>query len=239
MNIKNLIWKNANLLAQGALAVIIVVFTSGYWFVSLLLGTVFALLIVDTKLNVLHSERILSADYDTVSLKPVGGDNYCIINRAGNGYTAIAASALNSGPGGKLDRDKIESIIAKSNSPFKFVVSIERINTKDFMEKLLTKKHIKEIQLSRLDRSSSKSNSIEARLKAEISYLTDEIKDFYSGGTPVKVGYYLVVSEYGENAYEAQNGAKLAIKQISELFDSVLGSTSKILKKPDIIKAIN
>jgi hypothetical protein len=236
--VKIFVKKNTNLLIQAAIAIVIVVFASGYWLVSFLLGTVYALLIIDTKLNLLHSERLLGPGYDTgMGLK--GADNFCILNRSGNGYNAIAVSAINTVRGVKLDGDAIESIISKSNFPFKFMVSIEKINTKSFIEKLLTKKQMMEIQLSRLDHSNPKANSVEARLKAEISYLGDEIKDFSSGGTPVKVHYYLIVSEYGENAYEAQNAAKVAIKQISSLFDSILGSTSTILKNAEIYKAIN
>ncbi|MEM0154713.1 MAG: hypothetical protein QW814_02660, partial [Methanothrix sp.] len=228
---------NENLVMQGAIALIIIVFMRNYWPMALLLGIAYALLIIDTKTNMLHSERLLARN-GTLGNIIESYDGPCLISRSNNGYTAIAVSSIN-GPGnGKLDRDSMESIISKTEFPFKFMASIERVDLKNFMEKLQTKKRIKEIQLSRLDKSLPKSAVIEARLKAEISHLSDELEDFMAGGTPVNVHYYLMVSEYGDNAYAAQNSAKIAIKQVSSLFDSVLGSTSKVLKGVEVSRII-
>ncbi|OJI07954.1 MAG: hypothetical protein BK997_01495 [Candidatus Micrarchaeum sp. ARMAN-1] len=238
MEIKKALGRNENLLMQGGIAILIIAFMRSYWPMALLLGIAYALLIIDTKANVIHSERLLGANGNVGNMIE-SHDRSCLLSKSSNGYVAIAASSI-SGPGNaKLDRDSMESIVSKAEFPFRFMVSIERVDLKNFMEKLQTKKRIKEIQLSRLDRSHQKSAAIEARLRAEISHLSDEIEDFVSGGTPVNVHYYIIVSEYGDNAYAAQNSAKMAIKQVSSLFDSVLGSTSKVMKGAEISRAIH
>ncbi len=238
MKIKNALRRNENLIMQAGIALIIIAFMHNYWPMALLLGIAYALLIIDTKANIIHSERLLGVNGSDGNMIE-GNDKLCLLSRLNNGYTAIAASSINGSGNGKLDRDSMESIISKTEFPFRFMASVERVNLKNFMEKLQTQKRIKEIQLSRLDKSSHKSAMVEARLRAEISHLSDEIEDFVSGGTPVDVHYYVIVSEYGDNAYAAQNSAKMAIKQVSSLFDSVLGSTSKVLKASEIIRAIH
>ncbi len=238
MKIKNALRRNENLIMQAGIALLIIAFMHNYWPMALLLGIAYVLLIIDTKANIVHSERLLGVNAGEGNMLE-GNDKLCLLARSSNGYTAIAASSINGSENGKLDRDSIESIVSKTEFPFRFMVSVERVNLKNFMEKLQTQKRIKEIQLSRLDKSSQKSAIAEARLRAEISHLSDEIDDFVSGGTPVKVNYYIMVSEHGDNAYAAQNSAKIAIKQVSSLFDSVLGSTSKVLKAPEIIRAIH
>ena len=238
MKIKNSLRKNENLIIQAGLALLIIAFIHNYWPMALLLGIAYALLIIDTKANMLHAERLLGVNGAGSSIIE-GNDKSCLLSRSNNGYTAIAASSLSAYENGKLDRDSMESIVSKTDFPFRFMVSVERVNLKNFMENLQTQKRIKEIQLSRLDKSSQKSAMVEARLRAEISHLSDEIEDFRSGGTPVKVNYYVMVSEYGDNAYSAQNSAKMAIKQVSSLFDSVLGSTSRVLRAPEISQAIH
>ncbi len=238
METKKILRRNENLIMQGGIAFLIIAFVRSYWPMALLLGIAYALLIIDTKANIIHSERLLGHNGNMSSIIE-SHDRSCLLSRSDNGYNAIAASSISGSGNGKLDRESVESIISKTEFPFRFMVSIERVDLKNFMEKLQTQKRIKEIQLSRLNKTLQKSAVIEARLKAEISHLSDEIEDFISGGTPVNVHYYVMVSEYGDNAYAAQNSAKIAIKQVSSLFDSVLGSTSKVLKGSEIDRAIH
>ncbi|MCL4404852.1 hypothetical protein M1583_02595 [Candidatus Marsarchaeota archaeon] len=234
MGIKSMLSGNQNLIAQTVLAMLIVVSLHSNTLLSAFLGIGFAMLIIDTKSNMLGSERLLFKSPSESKLI-LSEDGFCALRRAENGYYAIAKTRLSDTSNKKLDKEGLESIISNSNSPFNFIISVERVNTKRFMEKLLTKKHMVEISLSRLDRSSAKASAIESRLRAELSYLKDEISDFLAGGTPVKVQYYISVSEYGENAHEAQNSAKMAIKHISNLFDSVLGTSSSQVKGAELL----
>ena len=159
---------------QGGIALLIIAFMRSYWPMALLLGIAYALLIIDTKANVIHSERLLGAN-DNVGNIIESHDRLCLLSRSSNGYAAIAASSISGSGNAKLDRDSMESIVSKAEFPFRFMVSVERVDLKNFMEKLQTKKRIKEIQLSRLDKSHQKSAATEARLRAEISHLSDEI----------------------------------------------------------------
>jgi len=234
MGLKAKILRNQNILLESLLASIIVISIHNYWQLTVLLSIAFALLIIDTKFNILKTERLLFQDKDSNYILS-STDNSCAIISNGGGYSGIAAVVLDDKSNKKLDKESLESIISKCPYPFRFITAVERIDLKGFFDKLSTKKRMLEIQISRLDRLSNKAMVKESRLKSELNYIAEEIKNFTEGGIPVRVKYYVIVSEYGENSYEAQNYAKMAIRQVSSLFDSVLGTYSRQLKASEIL----
>ena len=80
------------------------------------------------------------------SWKPTGSPQ---LGKKGLHFSAVSAAILRDFPSKEISRDNIERIISSSNSPFRFVVQVEKLNTGKITDDLKTKRRMKEIELSK------------------------------------------------------------------------------------------
>ncbi len=167
----------------------------------------------------------------------LSGSRTAAIAQTGTGYTATAGARLESLGNTDMDRQKVEKLIANINAPFKMVLQVERLNAVKMLEGLQTKKGIKEIELSRLLNPKTGRGLLTAnRLKAEISFLEQEIRSIANGGMPLKLSYYLMTSARAGERHAARQAAELQLKALVPEFDATFGTRSAILSGNDLIE---
>jgi len=152
-------------------------------------------------------------------------------------YSATAAAIIESIES-SIDKDKLESIIAHLNVPFKLVAHIEKLNTKKLLEKMQTKKSMKEIELSKVGQSSGKEVLKANRLKTEIQHLEHELEQISSGGIPLKLVYYIMTSAFANSKYKAVELARAQLRDLTGNFDSVFNSKSRMLQGIELLQML-
>ncbi len=167
----------------------------------------------------------------------ISGNRSAIISRAANRYTATSAARVVSLGSTTIDRDKIENMIAHTNFPFKLVMHVERVGVARLLERLQTKKGMREIELSRIERPGSGRGLVAAnRLKNEISLLEHEIEGIKSGGMPLRLAYYIMTSAVSESRHRAEEEALMQIRGLSSEFDAAFGAKSSLLSGEEMVK---
>ena len=167
------------------------------------------------------------------------GSRDVVVARSGSGYTATSAARLTSLGQTEVSRDKVENLIAHVGAPFKLIAHVERIDVQRMLERLVTKKGMKEIELSRIARPSSGRGLAAAdRLKAEIAYLDHEIEGINGGGVPLALVYYMMTSAYSESRHKAEEEARLQARELTSEFDAIFGTKSSQLSGEDMVRIL-
>ena len=153
-------------------------------------------------------------------------------------FCATAAAALDP-PKTDIERDRIEEVISHTNVPFKFILQLERLDSKRICERLQTKRAMKEIALSKLNGGESTRNAQKIRaLKREIEQLEQDIDAISSGSSPVRLAQYILCSAYAENRYLAEEKARLQLRDISGQFGALIGSQPRALEGSELIRLL-
>ena len=167
------------------------------------------------------------------------GSRDVVVARSGNGYTATSAAKLTSLGQTEVSRDRIENLIAHVGAPFKLIAHVEKVDVPRMLERLVTKRGMKEIELSRIERPSSGSGLAAAeRLKAEIAYLEHEIASIKGGGIPLTLVYYMMTSAYSESRHKAEEEARLQARELTSEFDAIFGTKSSQLSGEDMVRIL-
>ena len=148
---------------------------------------------------------------------------------------ALAAALINTDNIDELDKVKLEHLIGSINYPFKLVMHVENIDIKKIIEKLQTKKSMREIELSRIDANDAK-NAVRAnKIKKEIENIEHDIKNISSGEVPIKISYYVITTAVSDTLLEASEHATMQIKEITAKLDALLSSHSKVLAGNELL----
>ncbi len=168
----------------------------------------------------------------------LSGERNAAVRRIGGRYCATAVALLKTGPADRLDREKVESIIANSHCQFRFVMQVEHIDTRKLLDKLSTKMSMDEIALERLSGRNERGNMVKInRLKREIEYIKGEI-DRISVAAPLKVSQYVMTSAVSDNRFSAQERARSQIRELAGEFGALLSSKTEILSGNDLLDAL-
>jgi hypothetical protein len=163
-------------------------------------------------------------------------DRVSAVKKRGQQFSALCAATLRDFPTKEISRENIERIISSSNSPFRFVVQVEKLNTGKITHDLKTKRRMKELELSKVNaKKGSDSGKVVER---EIELLESEIKSISSGAVPLKTQIYIMSFASSESKFSAQERALSQIKEISGEFSAVLGAGFEVLAGPELISLI-
>ncbi len=163
-------------------------------------------------------------------------DRVSAIRKKGLLFSAVSAAALRSFPTKEINRENIERIISSSNSPFRFVVQVERLNTGKITDDLKTRRRMKELELSKT--RAKKGTDSSKVVEREIELIESEIKSIGTGAVPLKTNIYLMTFASSESRFAAQERALSQIKEISGEFSAVLGAGFEVLSGTDLISVI-
>ena len=166
------------------------------------------------------------------------GDRNTAIFYIGNKYGSISVAKVYNISGDGIDTIKFEKLIEKVNIPFKIITHIEKIKTKNIIEDIETRKYMKEIAFSKISGKSSKDKLRIEKLKNEITYLEHEIAELYSGGTPLKISYYIICAALSSDRYTAEKYSISSLNQITIEFDSSFGTKSKLLSGNELVNTL-
>jgi len=165
------------------------------------------------------------------------GSRSAIISRVANGYTSTSAARVDSLGSVAVDRERVERLIEHLNSPFKLVLQVERFDASKLLERLETKRSIKEIELSRVHGPSSGKGLITSnRLKSEISHLEQEIAGIKGGGMPLKLSYYMMTCATAQSRYKAEELSRMQLGELVSEFDATFGTKSSVLSSDSLLK---
>ena len=162
-------------------------------------------------------------------------DRSTATRRTASGFTATASAVLFGPSDHEIKRENIESIIAHSNAPFKFVIHAERMNTSKIIDKLKTERRIKEIYISKAKNGDS------AKVKAlerEAELLEREINAISSGAIPIKVSSYLFTSAFAEGKFAARERARAQIRELSGEFSALLGARFEPVSGNELVRLL-
>ncbi|MGC8648749.1 MAG: hypothetical protein ACP5UN_00820 [Candidatus Micrarchaeia archaeon] len=166
-----------------------------------------------------------------------GSRNVAVFRNNGS-IGAIAAALINTENIDELDKAKIEHLIGGTHYPFKLVLYVENLDIKKIIDKLQTRKSIKEIELTRIDIKDNK-NIIKAnKIKKEIENIESDIRNISDGEVPIKISYYVMTTAIADTLLEASERANTQIKEITAKIDAFLSSHSTILTGNDLINVL-
>lgn len=169
----------------------------------------------------------------------LSGERTTAIRRIGNSFCATAVAFLENSSSESIEKEKIENIISNSHTTFRFVMQVEKVDINKLLDKLQTRRSMKEIELSRLHNSTTKINILKANsLKREIDQLEHDIEKISTGGAPLKVAQYLMTSAISDSKSNAQEKAKSQLRELVGEFGALLGSKAEILTGNDLIQLL-
>jgi hypothetical protein len=163
-------------------------------------------------------------------------DRLSAVRGKDSGFSAVSAAILKDFPTKEINRENIERIISSSNSPFKFVVQVEKLNTGKITNDLKTKRRMKELELSRA--RSKKGTDSSKVVERELELIESEIKSISTGAVPLKTSIYLMSFASSESRFAAQERAFSQIKELAGEFSAVLGAGFEVLEGNDLISVI-
>jgi uncharacterized protein YlbG (UPF0298 family) len=166
-----------------------------------------------------------------------GSRNIAIFRNNGS-VGAVAAALINTENIDELDKTKIEHLIGSTHYSFKIVLYVENLNIKKIIDKLQTRKSMKEIELSRIDIKDNKNIIKINKIKKEIENIESDIKNISEGEVPVKISYYIMTTAISDTLLEASERANTQIKEITAKLDAFLSSRSTILTGNDLINVL-
>jgi len=163
-------------------------------------------------------------------------DRFAATRKKGLHFSAVSAAILKDFPTKEINRENIERIISSSNSPFKFVVQVEKLNTRKITDDLKTKRRLKEIELSKARAKEGTDSS--TIVEREIELIESEIKSISSGAVPLKTNIYLMSVGSSESRFAAQEKALAQLKEIAGEFSAVLGAGFEVVTGAELISII-
>lgn len=166
----------------------------------------------------------------------LSGDRITAIRKVGGKFCAIAVALINNGLDEAMDRNKVESIIANTHFPFRFIMQVERVDINKLLDRLQTKRSMLEIELGKLGSHNVKSNVLRMNsVRRRIDQLDHDIGKISSGGAPLKVSQYIMTSSVSENKFNAQEHARSQLRELSSQFGAIAGAHSTILEGNDLL----
>lgn len=165
----------------------------------------------------------------------LSGDRISAIRRASGKISATTAVVLHVGGKAEVDKKKIENVISHISYPFKFMMQAERLDLEKLLDKLQTRRKMREIALSRVDHSSAKNLPLINSIKREIEVLEHDIESISSGDVPLKVSYYIMTTGVSDSVFSAEESAKAQIRELASQFDAILASKSEQVRGSDLI----
>jgi len=172
----------------------------------------------------------------TVGDYELEADRFSAIRKKGLHFSAISAAVLREFPSKEISRESMERIISSSNSPFRFVVQVEKLNTGKITDDLKTKRRMKELELSRA--KGKKVGDSAKVVEREIELIESEIKSLGSGAVPLRTSIYLMSVGSSESRFAAQETALSQIREIAGAFSAVLGAGFEVISGADLISII-
>ncbi len=169
----------------------------------------------------------------------LNGERSTAVRRLGGRYCATAAALLKTGPTERIEREKIEGIIANSRCQFRFVTQVETVDIGKLLDRLNTRMSMNEIALGRLSGRNEKGNIVKInRLKREIEHTKGEIEKISTGGAPLRVSQYIMTSAVSDNRFAAQERAKSQVRELVGEFGALLGSKAEILSGNELLEVL-
>ncbi len=167
----------------------------------------------------------------------LGDEREAAIAVTENGHTATCAARVDSFTGAELGRERLEAIVARTGAPFRFVIQVEKLDVKGIMEKLETRRHMREIELSRVPNQNSGRTLVKVqRLKNDISRIEHDIAAI-GRGLPLKLAAYIMTSATSPERRSANEMAKAQVRALtSEL--GALGIGCSILTGGDLLSLL-
>lgn len=211
---------NAVLIAVASLLVLLSIVTHKLWYV------LESLLFRHTNLVQVFGRFMLS------------GDRSSAIRRDSGIVSATTAAMLAIGTKSEIDRKKVENILAHINYPFKFVMQAERLDIAKLLDKLQTKRSMREIELSRIDHSSQRHLPAVNKIKRELEVLGHDIENISAGEVPLRLAYYIMTTAVSESRFDAEERAKSQIRELASQFDALLSSNSRLLQGNDLLQIL-
>ena len=218
LSLSSLLSLNVFLIALSLLAVLTLILTQKLWFV------VEALVFKHTSLIQVLGDQQLS------------GIRSAAIRRAKGGFVATTMALLRGDARENVDREKIEAIIAHLNYPFRFVLDVKRLDANKLLDKLQTKRSLKEIALSKMSANGPSAAKMSA-IKREIEEIERDISNI-SASTPVSLARYIATSAKSESRFAAEEHAKSQIRALASEFGTLLNSEAQILAGTDLLECL-
>ena len=168
----------------------------------------------------------------------LSGTRSTAVRKVGNRFYATAAAELNPSKA-EIDGKRIEEIISRSNTPFKFILQLERLNSKKMTENLQTKRGMKEIALSKLSSGSTGNTQKVNLLKREIEQLDRDIHSISSGSCPVRLIQYILSSSHAESRYVAEEKARSQVREMAGQFGSLIDAQPRVLEGAELLELLS
>jgi hypothetical protein len=169
----------------------------------------------------------------------LSGERSTAVRRLGRRYCATAAALLKTGPIERVEREKVEGIIANSHCQFRFVTQVETVDIRKLLDRLNTRMSMDEIALGRLSGRNEKGNMVKInRLKRDIEHVKGEIEKISTGWAPLRVSQYIMTSAIADNRFAAQERAKSQVRELVGEFGALLGSKAEILAGNELLEVL-
>lgn len=168
----------------------------------------------------------------------ISGDRATAMFRKGNKYVSVSVSEIGAITDVGMDERRFENIIERLNIPFRLVMQIEKIMTRNMTEGMETQKHMREIALSRLSPKAPRDRLKKQKLKNEILYLEHNISELMSGGIPLQLSYYVMCNAVSFDRYSAEKLSISNMNRITTEFDSAFGTKSRLLSGNELINIL-
>jgi hypothetical protein len=220
LSLSSLLSLNTALIALSLLAALALILTQKLWFM------IDALVFRHTNLIQVLGNQQLSGDRSTA------------IRQVKGGFIATSMALLKGDARENVDRDKIESIIAHLNYPFRFVLHVKRLDANKLLDKLQTSRSIKEIALSKIGTNGFGAKDAKAgMLKREIEQIEHDIRAI-TASTPLSLARYIATSARSESRFAAEEHAKSQIRALAGEFSTLLNSNAQILTGTDLLECL-
>ncbi|MCL5099813.1 MAG: hypothetical protein M1158_01685 [Candidatus Marsarchaeota archaeon] len=132
-----------------------------------------------------------------------------------SGYSATGAAKVIGAPEAELGRERLEAIVARTGAPFRFVVQVEKFDPKGFVEKMETRRRMREIELSKVTERNSGMGLVKTRrLKNEISMIEHELEAI-GAGLPLRLSAYVATSAAMPTKRAAEDSARAQIRALA------------------------
>jgi len=158
------------------------------------------------------------------------------VRKSGSHFSAVSAAILRDPPTKEISRENIERIISSSNSPFRFVMQVEKLNQRKISDDLKTKRRLKELELSKT--CAKKGSDVTKVVEREIELIETELKSINSGAMPLKTDIYILSFAISESKFAAQERAFAQAKELAGEFSAVLGAGFEVLSGTELISVL-
>ncbi|MEM3827477.1 MAG: hypothetical protein QXR58_02665 [Candidatus Micrarchaeaceae archaeon] len=168
------------------------------------------------------------------------GEREAAVLKVGKRYVATACVIIEAGQEQDgIGKEKIENAIARISYPFKLTLAVERFNTERILDRLQTKRSMKEKELSRVEsaghgRGLAKSMSI----RRELESIDHDLKSIIGGAVPMKIRYYAMVSTADERRFAAEEGAVARAKSLASVLGGMFGAGASVARGNELVQLL-